>query len=167
MRALLPLRALFFVALLPGTVTGYVPFLILRSRDRLHPPPASPSTIAAGVLLAIGISILLRCVWDFLVAGKGTLAPVDPPTRLVVRGLYRFNRNPMYFGVLTTLIAEAWLFRDLRLLAYAALIFLLVHLFVVFYEERTLARRFGDHYAAYRRAVPRWGIAIHPYPGDR
>ena len=123
----------------------------------------SPDGRAALAVLA-GAGVLLSCVWHFTVAGRGTLAPVDPPTRLVVSGLYRFCHNPMYSGVLTILVGEAWLFSSLTLLEYAAVVLVLVHLVVMLYEEPALDRKFGESYRSYRAAVPRWGIALHPYP---
>ncbi len=149
MRFLLALRALFFVLLLPGTVAGYIPFSILRAGNLL---------LCAAVFAITGALVLLRCVWDFFAAGKGTLAPIDPPRFLVVRGLYRFTRNPMYNGVIALILAEAWLFRSIGLAEYALLVLIFFHLFVVFYEEPTLESQFGESYRAYRRAVPRWGF---------
>src|SRR6266496_1090264 len=96
MRLLLALRAFFFVLLLPGTVAGYVPFSILRAGNRLHVPDFGLASVCAAVLAITGTLVLLQCVWDFFATGKGTLAPIDPPRFLVVRGLYRFTRNPMY-----------------------------------------------------------------------
>jgi protein-S-isoprenylcysteine O-methyltransferase Ste14 len=163
MRLLLALRALTFVVLLPGTVAGYVPFRILRASDQLHEPRLFASAVAGAVLLFAGTVVLFRCVWDFFSAGRGTLAPVDPPKRLVVRGLYRFTRNPMYNGVLAIVLGEAWLFHSSTLVMYAFLVLILFHCFVVLYEERTLESRFGESYRAYRKAVPRWGLTIRPY----
>ena len=162
-RAFLALRSLFFVGLLPGTVAGYVPFRILRATDRLGMPDLSIVSIAAGLLTLAGAAVLFRCVWDFFAAGRGTLAPVDPPRHLVVRGLYRVTRNPMYNGVLAVLLGEAWLFRSVPLAAYALVVFAMFHLFVVLYEEPALASRFGESYRAYRAAVPRWGFTLRPF----
>ena len=163
MRLLVALKALLFVVLLPGVVAVYVPWHIMHASHSFGVPPRNVSTIAAALVVAIGAVVLLRCVWDFLAAGHGTLAPVDPPRRLVVRGLYRYTRNPMYNGVLAMILGQAWLFRSPALVAYALGVFAINHLFVVLYEERTLASRFGDAYLAYRRAVPRWGFTRRPY----
>ena len=160
---LLALRAIFFVLLLPGTVAGYVPFTVLHTEDRLRVPQLSPSSVGAAVLAIVGTVVLLRCVWDFFANGKGTLAPIDPPRVLVVSGLYRFTRNPMYNGVLALILSEAWLFGSVSLLKYALLVFILFHLFVVFYEEPALTSQFGESYRAYRRAVPRWGFTTRPF----
>lgn len=130
---------------------------------RLHAPRLSPSSLAAATLAVVGAAVLLRSAWDFFSAGQGTLAPIDPPRRLVVNGLYRYTRNPMYSGVLAVLLGEAWLFQSAYLVRYALLVLVVIHAFVVLYEERTLARRFGDSYRAYRRTVPRWGLTLRPY----
>src|SRR6185312_4881458 len=163
MRFLLPLRAIFFVLLLPGTVAGYIPFGILDSEHRLRVLELSLSSVGAGILAIAGALVLLRCVWDFFARGKGTLAPIDPPRVLVVSGLYRFTRNPMYNGVLALLLGEAWLFGSVSLLEYALVVIILFHLFVVFYEEPALTSQFGESYQAYRRAVPRWGFTTRPF----
>jgi protein-S-isoprenylcysteine O-methyltransferase Ste14 len=163
MRFLLALRAIFFVLLLPGTVAGYVPFLILRAADRLRVPEFSPSSVGASILVIAGSGVLLRCVWDFFAKGKGTLAPIDPPRVLVVSGLYRFTRNPMYNGVLALILGEAWLLGSVSLLKYSLLVLVFFHLFVVLYEEPALTSQFGESYRAYRRAVPRWGFTTRPF----
>ena len=163
MRSLLALRAIFFVLLLPGTVAGYIPFGILSAEDRLRVPELSLSAVGASILAIAGTVVLLRCVWDFFAKGMGTLAPIDPPRVLVVSGLYRFTRNPMYNGVLALILAEAWLFGSVSLLKYALLVIVLFHLFVVFYEEPALTAQFGESYRAYQRAVPRWGCTTRPF----
>lgn len=154
------LRALFFVLLLPGTVAYALPIWIGSTSG--HPPGALRAL--ALVPLAAGTAALLWCVRDFAVRGRGTLAPVDPPTELVAAGLYRWVRNPMYLGVLTTLLGHALWFGSARLLLYAALVATGFHLFVVLYEEPTLERSFGESYRRYRGAVPRW---IPRRPGAR
>jgi protein-S-isoprenylcysteine O-methyltransferase Ste14 len=107
--------------------------------------------------------VLLTCVWAFLASGQGTLAPIDPPKQLVVIGLYRFTRNPMYNGVLAILLGEAWLFHSLAVVEYAAGFLVAAHIFVVLYEERALSSRFGESFREYRSAVPRWGFALRAY----
>lgn len=163
MKTFLALRSLLFLILIPGTVAGFIPLRILRVSKELFIPSLSAASLLAGCLTLLGVSILLRCVWDFLSAGRGTLAPFDPPELLVVRALYRFSRNPMYNGVLAVLLGEAWLFRSTALLQYALLMFIIFHLVVVVYEELTLESRFGESYRAYRRAVPRWGFTVRPF----
>ncbi len=147
------LKNLLFTFLIYGTVSVYVPLLIVRGK------PGSSNVIVLffGILLLLsGIYLYLWTVWDFATAGKGTPLPLDAPKKLVVRGLYRYMRNPMYLGVVVTILGWAVLFIDGWLLAYAVFVWLLVHLFVLLYEEPTLARQFGADYAAYRKAVSRW-----------
>jgi protein-S-isoprenylcysteine O-methyltransferase Ste14 len=148
----LPLRALFFVALWPGTVTIAVPYWLGAGR-----PLGLGAFRAVGApFLAAGIAVFAWCVWDFAVAGRGTLAPVDPPRVLVTRGLYRRVRNPMYVGVVSILVGEALLRDSATVLAYAGGVWLMFHLFAVLYEEPHLRRQFGASYDDYRRRVPRW-----------
>jgi protein-S-isoprenylcysteine O-methyltransferase Ste14 len=165
MKAFLALRSLAVVVLFPGTVAGYVPVRILAATSHLVRPELSAVTLLAACLALCGASVLLRCVWDFFAEGKGTLAPFDPPRRLVVGGLYRFTRNPMYNGVLAVLAGEASLFRSMALLKYATLVFVLFHVFVVGYEEPALESQFGESYRNYRRMVPRWGFTLRPFTG--
>ena len=106
--------------------------------------------------MLIGAAIYFWCAWDFTFAGRGTPAPIDPPKRLVSRGLYKYVRNPMYVGVLTLIFAQAIWFESLQLIEYAALVFVLMHLFVLFYEKRALKRKFGESYEHSRETVPRW-----------
>jgi protein-S-isoprenylcysteine O-methyltransferase Ste14 len=152
------LRTLVFTILVPGTVTVWVPLLLLSSRvgsadGRLGQGWARFAGLAP---IALGIAIYLWCAWDFTFAGKGTPAPSDAPRLLVTRGLYRIVRNPMYVGIGLILLGEAILFGSWVLLGYAALILSLFHLRVVYFEEPTLKRKFGDAYEVYCRTVPRW-----------
>ena len=121
---------------------------------------SSPSSIWAGALalpaFAVGGATYAWCVWDFATFGRGTPAPIDAPKKLVVRGLYRYTRNPMYVGVLTVISGWAVLFQTGPLVLYAALVGTGFHLFVVLYEEHHLHREFGDDYDAYRAQVGRW-----------
>jgi protein-S-isoprenylcysteine O-methyltransferase Ste14 len=160
---ILLLRSLFFTILLPGTVTVLIPGRIVSREGLLPLRVVSPWQYLALVPVAVGTAILARCIWEFASRGRGTLAPIDPPRRLVVTGLYRYVRNPMYVGVLTVLLGEAALFRSVDLLEYAAVFFVIVNLFVLLYEEPALRRRFGESYEHYRRAVRRW-VPGRPYP---
>lgn len=167
MKLFLGLRSLLFLILIPGTVTGYVPWRILKSSKQLAMSALSISSALAGSLALIGICVLLVCVWDFFDAGRGTLAPFDPPKCLVVRGLYRFTRNPMYNGVVAVLLGEAWFFQNTTLIEYTLVVLIIFHLVVVVYEEPALEEQFGDSYRAYRAAVPRWGFIVRPFAGQR
>ena len=163
MKALLALRSLLALILIPGTVAGYIPWRIIQVRQSMQIPAFAASSVAAAVLALCGICVLLVCVWDFFHAGRGTLAPFDPPKRLVVRGLYRFTRNPMYNGVIALLLGEAWLFQSSALFQYALVIFIMFHLMTVIYEEPALESKFSESYRAYRAAVPRWGFTLRPF----
>jgi protein-S-isoprenylcysteine O-methyltransferase Ste14 len=109
-------------------------------------------------LAAIGIGVVLlgACIWEFAHRGRGTLSPVDPPSELVVEGLYRYVRNPMYLSVTVIVLGEALLSGSRALLAYWAVWFVAANLFVIGYEEPTLRRRFGPAYERYRAKVGRW-----------
>jgi protein-S-isoprenylcysteine O-methyltransferase Ste14 len=153
---MLALRSIFFALLLPGTMTVLIPHFIVSRGQPGQWGHWTPWQFLGLLPIGVGAGVLFRCIWDFAVAGRGTLAPVDPPKDLVVRGLYRYVRNPMYVGVLTILLGEALLFRSLALLCYAGIFFTVTHLFVVLYEEPTLRRQFGESYETYCRRVHRW-----------
>jgi protein-S-isoprenylcysteine O-methyltransferase Ste14 len=141
-------RALAAFMMLPGLVAGLIPF-VLRPQGR-------PLSLPGVLLLAVGGALLLWCVRDFYVRGRGTLAPWDPPRTLVVVGLYRFTRNPMYVAVLTVLAGWAIAYGSTVLAAYAGLIAIVFHLRVVLGEEPWLARTHGDEWRRYAARVPRW-----------
>ncbi len=150
------IKTLLFTIVVPGAVLIYLPFLLLTSQGgSLHLDAVSPWMLGA-IPFVLGALIYLWCAWHFTFAGKGTPAPIDPPKHLVAQGPYRVVRNPMYVGVITALLGEALLFRSPGLVIYAALVLLAVHLFVVFYEEPHLRRRFGASYQDYCAQVPRW-----------
>jgi protein-S-isoprenylcysteine O-methyltransferase Ste14 len=145
-------KNLLFTLVVPGTVAVYVPLQIARGRS-----PASGSSFALAVaVLAVGAAIYARCVWDFAAFGRGTPAPIDAPKRLVVRGLYRYTRNPMYEGVLAVIFGWALLFRAAGLIFYASAVAICFHLFIVLYEERHLRHAFGSEYEDYCSRVGRW-----------
>jgi len=146
------LKNLLFTVLVPGTVGVYAPLLIARGRVMASFPLAA----VALLVLLVGAGVYGWCLWDFAVFGRGTPAPVDAPRKLVVRGLYRYTRNPMYVGVLSLIVGWALLFRAGTLVVYAALVGTAFHLVVVLYEEPHLRRVFGDAYDAYRGRVGRW-----------
>lgn len=147
------LKSLFFLILVPGLFVGYVPFAFLFAG-----PQADLGFLSYLVLplWLIGAIIILWCFWDFLVKGQGTPAPIDPPKELVVSGLYRYVRNPMYVGVLSMLIGHFFCFWYWSLLMYAGFFFAAFHLFVINYEEPNLKKKFGAAYEHYLKTVPRW-----------
>jgi protein-S-isoprenylcysteine O-methyltransferase Ste14 len=107
-------------------------------------------------LTAIGVALLVTCIWEFAHSGRGTLSPADPPRELVVRGLYRLVRNPMYLSVTMILLGEVVLTRSRGLFLYWLVWFVVVNLFVIGHEEPYLRNRFGDSYDQYRRRTGRW-----------
>lgn len=150
------IRAAIFTVLVPGSVTVWISALLLSSGVRLFSADIGAFQFTGVFPIALGAALYLWCAWDFASASKGTPAPWDPPRQVIARGLYRFTRNPMYVAVGLTLLGEAIFYGSLTLLAYAGLVWLLFQLFVVFYEEPALSRKFGASYQAYCRAVPRW-----------
>jgi protein-S-isoprenylcysteine O-methyltransferase Ste14 len=148
-------RSLLWMVLLPGVVAGYVPwrYFGLRHISWASPGPAQLAGLAG---FAAGVLLLIACVWEFARSGRGTLSPVDPPRELVVRGLYRYVRNPMYLAVSLILLGEALALGSNALFAYWAVFFILANAFVMGYEEPNLRERFGESYERYARSVGRW-----------
>jgi protein-S-isoprenylcysteine O-methyltransferase Ste14 len=148
---LLPARALAAFIALPGMVAFVVPVWIGTSaRHPLgHPAYGAP-------MLCLGTVLLLWCVREFYRAGRGTLAPWDPPTHLVTSGPYRFSRNPMYLGVEVILVGWCTLWGSRTLLLYTLLVMIAVYLRVRLAEEPWARRRFGAEWEAYEAKVPRW-----------
>ena len=159
--------AVFFL-LAPGVVVGLIPWLLTRWQAREPVPYWAPMRVLGAILLVAGLMALIRAFVRFVMEGLGTPAPIAAPERLVVGGVYRYVRNPMYVAVVATIVGQALLFGQLGLLIYAAAVWLLVAAFVHLYEEPTLTRRFGADYEAYRRAVPAWWPRLRPWvPGER
>ncbi|TGQ36426.1 MULTISPECIES: isoprenylcysteine carboxylmethyltransferase family protein [unclassified Mesorhizobium] len=155
--------ALFFIAA-PGVVAGLLPWL-LTGRYRL-PLSTVPGFVAAGsVLVVAAAALLLHSFARFALEGLGTPAPVAPTERLVVGGIYRHVRNPMYVAVLSIIFGQALLFSSWLLVTYVAVAATAMVSFVKLYEEPTLARRYGAEYEAYRRAVPGWLPRLSPWRG--
>jgi protein-S-isoprenylcysteine O-methyltransferase Ste14 len=142
-----------FFALAPGMVAGAVPLAL--TGWRAAPAPA-PLRVAGAALTLAGAIVLVSEFARFAREGRGTPAPAAPTERLVVGGLYRHVRNPMYLAVITAIAGQALLLGRPVLAVYAAVVAATVVTFVRTYEEPTLAERFGAEYAAYRRAVPGW-----------
>ena len=146
------LKSLLFAAIVPGTVAVYVPILMTRNSCLA----SDPEVAFAVAVLAAGGAVYVSCAWDFATHGRGTPLPIDAPKKLVVRGLYRYTRNPMYVGVLTVILGWAILFRTVALVVYGLMVATCFHLFIVFYEEPHLRREFGREYEQYRTRVGRW-----------
>jgi len=152
--------AVFFV-LAPGMVVGVIPWWITGWRVQLH--WAAPIRFVGLVLLVAGIAVLLEAFSRFVLEGLGTPSPTTPTNRLVVGGLYRYVRNPMYVAVLAAIVGQALWFGQLVLLGCAVLVCAAVVSFVRVYEEPHLAERYGESYLAYRDAVPGWIPRIRPW----
>ena len=151
----LALRSLLWTILLPGFFAGYVPWRFFGlALVKVH--VFNPSHLLGLLLMSMGVALLGACIFEFARSGQGTLSPADPPRHLVIRGLYRYVRNPMYLSVTTIVFGEALLAGSRALVFYWAVWFLGVNLFVIGYEEPTLRRLFGASYDEYIQRVGRW-----------
>jgi len=155
--------SVLFLVLVPGTVVGLVPYWLTRWRVE-EPFLGVTGVRALGALMVLaGLGSLLDSFARFVFVGRGTPAPVAPPTRLVVSDQYRYVRNPMYVAVLAIVIGQGLVLGSGALLQYAALLWLLFHAFVLLYEEPRLGSRFGASYDVYRRNVRRWWPRVKPW----
>jgi len=151
----LVLRSVFWTIVFPGVIAGYVPWRFFGV-DRVRFNSLDVPQIAGLVCAGIGVALLVACIVEFARSGRGTLSPADPPRELVVRGLYRYVRNPMYLSVTLMVLGQALLVQSRDLAIYWAAFFVAANLFVLLYEEPYLRRRFGASYDDYTRNVGRW-----------
>jgi protein-S-isoprenylcysteine O-methyltransferase Ste14 len=159
------LGSALFLAIAPGTVAGYLPWLITQWQPGRAPPAAGPLRWLGIVVIVAGLIAVCDAFFRFAWIGRGTPAPVLPTQVLIVRGLHRHVRNPMYLAVTAMVLGQAlWLWR-VELVALAAIFALLTHLFVIGYEEPTLRRQFGAEYREYCRHVRRWWPRWRPWKG--
>jgi len=149
------LKTAIFSMVAPGTVGVLVPQLLRDHRSVNLAVPFALHLLGL-LLLTCGVAIYLWCAWDFAAKGLGTPSPIDAPKVLVIRGLYRFTRNPMYVGVSAMILGQALFYESLAIAIYLCAVITAFHLFVRLYEEPTLTRLFGAQYQEYRRNVPRW-----------
>ena len=147
------LKSLFFLIAVPGLFVGYIPVAFLLEGAYIETGLLINLALPLWVL---GGLIIVWCFWDFFAKGHGTPAPIDPPKELVITGLYKFVRNPMYLGVELMLLGHFLWFGFWRLLIYGIAFFVAFHLFVVLYEEPTLQKKFGSSYKRYLKQTPRW-----------
>jgi protein-S-isoprenylcysteine O-methyltransferase Ste14 len=149
-------RAVTYAALFIGLVFIYLPARLLTWSGIVRPEANGAPQIAGMIVGGVGAVIALWCILTFAFVGKGTPAPFDPPRRLVIRGPYRFVRNPMYIGAGLALTGLAIFYQSISVAMYAGLFLLAAHTFVVAYEEPTLRRTFGQEYDEYCARVRRW-----------
>ena len=149
-------KNILFTVLVPGTVAIYLPLRVVTRLPLALAFDWHASQIIALLPLLLGAAIYFCCLWDFAVNGRGTPAPIDAPKRLVVRGLYRYMRNPMYIGVLLVIIGWAVYLLSWQVLVYGAVVGIGFHCFVVLVEEPVLKSKFGEGYLRYCKEVGRW-----------
>lgn len=153
--------ALVFFAVAPGTTAGLVPWLLTG----WHHPVAGATRWVAVTLIFIGFVTTVAAFVQFVVEGRGTPAPVAPTEVLVVGGLYRWTRNPMYQAVAAMIGGQALLFSSRSTFAWLVIFMLAVWTFVTVHEQPALRRRYGDAYCRYRAAVPGWHPRLRPWRG--
>ena len=151
------LRNLFFTILQPGFVAGVFPYWIARTQfNRVLNQPLGFYHFGALLIFVFGLMVMLACIFRFAFEGKGTLSPADETKQLVIGGLYRYSRNPMYIGVMLILIGETVFTLSSSLTIYSTIIFICFNLFIIIHEEPRLQKDFGDQYGQYRKKVRRW-----------
>ena len=156
-----------FFLFVPCVLAGVVPWWISRWEFKLSFLGVELMQFVGAALILAGVTGLVDTFARFALQGLGTPAPIAPTQHLVVTGLYRYVRNPIYVAVTAVIFGQAVLFGDWRLFAYGAVFWLLVHLFVVGYEEPTLEGSFGAEYEAFRINVPRWIPRLTAWQGGR
>ncbi len=149
------IKTLAHTLLIPGSVLVFVPYLLVRERDPTL-LELDAWQLAGAVWIIVGIVIGSWCTFDFMIRGRGTPNPLDPPKLLVQLGFYRYVRNPGYVSVAFILLGEALFFRSVSVAIYAAVLLVGIHLLVVLYEEPILRQRYHESYDEYCRRVPRW-----------
>jgi len=154
-----------FLIVAPGFVAGLVPWWISHWRVEATVLELPPLRFAGGALIVLGAVGLLDSFARFALQGIGTPAPVFPTRHLVVSGLYRYVRNPMYVAVVSAILGQGLFLGNVELLEYGGLVWLLFHLFVLVYEEPTLRADFGSEYTTFCAEVPRWIPRLTPWEG--
>ena len=155
-----------FLLVVPGTVVGLVPWWISRWHVQAPFLGFTPFHAIGALLIAAGIPVLLESFGRFALQGVGTPAPIFPTQYLVVKGFYRYVRNPMSIAVVSVILGQALLLGNIRVLAYAIFVWLAMHLFVLIYEEPTLRKSFGAEYETFCAHVPRWIPRLSPWRED-
>jgi len=158
--------SLAFFVLAPGGVAGLVPWWLTGWRVRQPLPYWAPLRVVGVALIGAGAVVLVHAFVRFVVEGAGTPAPLAPTAHLVVGGLYRYVRNPIYLALVATIVGQALALGQLVLLLYAGGLCVAFGTFVHLDEEPVLSRRFGAQYEAYRGAVPAWWPRRRPWQPD-
>ena len=150
-------------SILFGFVSGIgimiiLPYILTVLNSSFNLPAYSSLTlrIIGFILFILGVSVFIYCSALFSKIGRGTPVPVEPPKKLVISGLYKFTRNPIYIGYFFIFLAEFFMFGHLLLLFYSVFIMLLIYIYIVYFEEPVLKKRFGNSYIEYTKKVPRW-----------
>lgn len=150
-------RNLFFTILQPGLVAGLIPYWIIGFNvDSMIGQTWQWHHYSGLIIFTLGLFIMFWCIASFAIKGKGTLSPADPTKELVITGLYKFSRNPMYVGVILILIGEAVFFLSTELWVYTLFIFSTFNIFIWLVEEPRLRKDFGEAYHLYCQKVCRW-----------
>ena len=139
-----------------GFIAVFIPMKLLSSNLKLFAVDISPFNHFGLGFIAFGVIINLKCYWDLIFTGLGTPDPLIPTEKLVVRGVYKYIRNPIYVGLFLILLGESIFLSSMVLLGYSFLWFLILSLIVIFIEEPSCHRRFGESYNDYIKSVPRW-----------
>lgn len=155
-----------FLIFCPVLFVVFFPYLLLDRYPHFLPFDLGDIRFIGLAPMILGTLAILWCYWNFATVGRGTPAPWDPPKELVVRGLYRFVRNPIYVGAFLLILGEAFLLEAGILLLFLIFVIFATHIRVVFFEERSLKRRFGKSYEQYCEAVPRWIPRLRPFQAD-
>jgi protein-S-isoprenylcysteine O-methyltransferase Ste14 len=158
--------SIVFFGVAPGVVAGWVPYAL--TGWRLEEPLLGlwGGRPLGGILAAIGLAGLLDSFARFAIQGQGTPAPVAPTKRLIVSGLYRHVRNPMYVAVVSIILGQSLVLGSILLFGYATVVWLAFHIFVLVYEEPTLRHQFGESYRLYESQVRRWWPRLRPWRAD-
>lgn len=162
-RASAVLGSAIFLVLAPGTIVGYIPWRITHWQLKAGLPGFGLARAVGVLLICAGLAVLLESFGRFALEGLGTPAPIFPPRHLVVKGFYRFVRNPMYVALLAMIAGQSLVFGDIHLGVYAVSIWLITHVFVCAYEEPVLRRTFGAEYHLYCANVARWLPRLTPW----
>jgi len=152
----LAIEATLATIVVPGAAVILAPYLILSAQDSIPAPRTDLLGLLAILLVVVGASMMIWVSYSFVVRGRGTPIPIDPPSNFVAHGLFRYVRNPMYLGAVLVVISETVLFQCWWLGVYALGLWLVLHSFLVVFEEPQLRRRFGQVYLDYCASTPRW-----------